>query len=192
MMGSDAGRPTRADAWDLLREHTQGDGLRKHALAVEAAMRAYADAAGADRELWGMAGLLHDFDYEKHPSLAEHPAFGVNLLHRLGYPEEVLQAILSHAPHTGVVPETPMEKTLFAVDELCGFLTACALVQPGKKLSEVRVSSVKKKLKDKAFARSVNREHIRAGTEALGLDLDRHIEFVLGALAPIAASLGLG
>ncbi|HEV8335116.1 MAG TPA: HDIG domain-containing protein [Candidatus Polarisedimenticolia bacterium] len=185
-------RPTRAEAWDLLREHTQGDGLRKHALAVEAAMRAYAGAAGADPELWGIAGLLHDFDYEKHPTLEEHPAFGVDLLRRLGYPEEILRAILAHAPHTGVVPETPMEKTLFAVDELCGFLTACALVQPGKKLSEVRVSSVKKKLNDKAFARGVSREHIREGTEALGVDLDRHIEFVLGALASIAASLGLG
>jgi len=183
--------PTRADAWALLTEHTSGESLRNHALAVEAAMRAYARRFQADCEVWGMAGLLHDFDYESHPSPEEHPKVGVSILRERGYPEDLLQAILSHAPHTGVPRVTPLEKTLFAVDELCGFLTACALVQPGKTLAEVRVSSVRRKLKDRHFARGVNRTHILEGVNALGIDLDDHIAFVLDALVAVSSTLGL-
>jgi putative nucleotidyltransferase with HDIG domain len=183
--------PSREEAWELLVEHTDGSGLRKHALAVEAAMRAYARKAGADPEIWGIAGLLHDFDYEKHPDPKEHPFVGVQLLRERGYPEELALAILSHAPHAGRPPETSLERTLFAVDELCGFLTACALVQPGKRLADVRVASVRKKLKDKAFARGVHREHILEGAAALGVDLDEHIAFVLSSLVGIAPSLEL-
>jgi putative nucleotidyltransferase with HDIG domain len=140
--------PSRQEAWELLKQHTQGDGLLKHAQAVELAMRAYALKLGEDPELWGLAGLLHDFDYEAHPSEQEHPYFGANVLRATGYPEALIRAILSHAPYTGVERITPMEKALFAVDELCGFLVACALVQPGRSLSEVKVASVLKKLKD--------------------------------------------
>jgi putative nucleotidyltransferase with HDIG domain len=183
--------PSRQEAWLLLTEHTEGENLRKHALAVEAAMRAYAIKQGSDPEVWGITGLLHDFDYEKHPGPEEHPAFGVSLLREKGYPEEILQAILAHAPHTGVPRITPLEKTLFAVDELCGFLTACALVQPGRSLAEVRTRSVRKKLKDKAFARGVHREHIFQGAEELGVDLDQHIIFVLEALVGVAPTLAL-
>ena len=183
--------PSRQEAWLLLTEHTEGENLRKHALAVEAAMRAYAARQVADPEVWGIAGLLHDFDYEKHPSPEEHPAFGASLLREKGYPQEIVQAILAHAPHTGVARITPLEKTLFAVDELCGFLTACALVQPGRSLAEVRIPSVRKKLKDKAFARGVHREHIFQGAEELGVDLDQHISFVLEALVRAAPTLGL-
>jgi putative nucleotidyltransferase with HDIG domain len=182
----------RQEAWKLLAEHTEGMALRKHALAVEAAMRAYAAREGADPEIWGITGLLHDFDYEKHPRPEEHPYFGVAILRHLGYPEEIARAILSHAPYTGVPRQTPMEKSLFAVDELCGFLTACALVQPGRRLEEVRVASVRKKLKDKAFARGVHREHILQGAVELGVDLEDHIAFVLEALVRIARDLELG
>jgi len=183
--------PSRQEAWLLLMEHTGGENLRKHALAVEAAMRAYAVRQGGDPEVWGITGLLHDFDYEKHPTPEEHPAFGVSLLREKGYPEEIVRAILAHAPHTGLPRSTPLEKTLFAVDELCGFLTACALVQPGKSLAEVRPGSVRKKLKDKAFARGVHREHIFQGAEELGVDLEQHILFVLDALVRVAPTLGL-
>ena len=182
---------TRASAWGLLTEHTRGEGLRKHALAVEIAMRAYASKLGGDPELWGLAGLLHDFDYEAHPSPEEHPHVGAEILRHGGYSDELIRAILSHAPYTGVDRHTPMEKALFAVDELCGFLVACALVQPGRTLSEVKVSSVLRKLKDKHFAKGVDREHIVTGAAALGVDLPAHIEFVLGALQGSAASLGL-
>ncbi len=181
--------PSREEAWLLLTEHTEGESLRRHALAVEAAMRAYARKQGADPEVWGIAGLIHDFDYEKHPSPEEHPAFGVSLLRERGWPEEIVRAVLAHAPHTGVERATALEKTLFAVDELCGFLTACALVQPGKSLAEVRPASVRKKLKDKAFARGIHREHIFQGAEDLGVELDQHILFVLESL--VAAAPGL-
>jgi putative nucleotidyltransferase with HDIG domain len=183
--------PRREEAWELLIEHTEGASLRRHALAVEAAMRAYALKEGADPEIWGVAGLLHDFDYEKHPDPQEHPYFGVSLLRQRGYPEELSAAILSHAPHTGRPRVTPLEKTLYAVDELCGFLTACALVQPGKRLADVRIASVRKKLKDKAFARGVHREHILEGAAELGVDLDEHIAFVLSSLVGIDKSLDL-
>ena len=184
--------PSRQEAWHLLTEHTEGENLRKHALAVEAAMRAYALKQGSDPEVWGIAGLVHDFDYEKHPGPEEHPVFGVSLLQKRGWPEEIVRAVLAHAPHTGVRRVSPLEKTLFAVDELCGFLIACALVQPGRSLAEVRPESVRKKLKDKAFARGVHREHIFQGAEELGVDLERHILFVLESLVAAAPSLGLG
>jgi len=184
--------PERDEAWALLAEHTQGEGLRKHALAVEVAMKAYALRLGEDPELWGLAGLLHDFDYEKHPSTTEHPFVGVAILRERGYPEELLRAILSHAPYTGVPRISSLEKALFAVDELCGFLTACALVQPGKTLREVRVPSVRKKLKDKHFAKGVDRDHVIRGAAELGVDLDDHIAFVLESLREAAPALGLG
>lgn len=183
--------PTREEAWRLLTDHTGGENLRKHALAVEAAMRAYAARLGGDPEVWGIAGLLHDFDYEKHPRPEEHPSFGVSLLREKQYPEEIVQAILAHAPHTGAPRVTPLEKALFAVDELCGFLTACALVQPGRRLADVRLASIRKKLRDKAFARGVQRDHIFLGAQELGMDLDEHITFVLESLLGVAPSLGL-
>ena len=183
--------PSRQEAWELLSRHTKGEGLLKHAQAVEIAMRAYAGKLGGDPDLWGLAGLLHDFDYEAHPSPEEHPYVGTNLLRAAGYSEALIRAILSHAPYTGVERVTPMERALFAVDELCGFLVACALVQPGRSLSEVKTSSVLKKLRDKHFARGVDREHIVTGAAALEVDLGEHIEFVLQALQSSAASLGL-
>ena len=184
-------QPSRPDAWSLLTEHTRGENLRKHALAVEAAMRAYAVKLGGDPELWALAGLLHDFDYEAHPAPEEHPVVGSAILRERGYPDELIQAILAHAPHTGVPRVTPLDKALFAVDELCGFLVACALVQPGKRLAEVRVPSVIRKLKDRHFAQGVDRTHIRSGAEDLGVDLETHIGFVLDTLVKSADSLGL-
>jgi len=181
----------RDAAWCLLTEFTQSESLRKHALAVEACMRAYARKAGADEELWGMVGLLHDFDYEKYPSLDDHPYKGSEILKERGYSVEVRNAILSHADYTGVARVSPMEKTLFACDELAGFITACALVKPGKSLAEVEAPSVRKKMKDKAFARSVHREDIVAGAADLGLDLEEHIAFCIGAMKAIAKELGL-
>jgi len=183
--------PTRQSAWELLSEHTRGEGLLKHALAVEIAMRAYASRLGGDPELWGLTGLLHDFDYEAHPSPEEHPHVGAAILREREYPEEVIRAILSHAPYTGVARVSPMEKALFAVDELCGFLVACALVQPSRSLPEVKPASVLKKLKDKHFARGVDREHIALGAAELQVELPAHIEFVLQALQESAAPLGL-
>jgi len=177
--------------WRLLTEFTHSESLRKHALAVEACMRAYARKAGADEELWGMVGLLHDFDYEKYPSAEDHPFKGVEILKERGYSEEVRRAILSHAQYSGVARVSPLEKTLFACDELAGFITACALVKPGKSLAEVEAPSVKKKLKDKAFARSVDREDIVEGATDLGLDLEEHIAFCIEAMKPIAKELGL-
>jgi putative nucleotidyltransferase with HDIG domain len=178
-------------AWCLLTEFTQSESLRKHALAVEACMRAYARKAGADEELWGLVGLLHDFDYEKYPSLEDHPYKGSEILKERGYPEEVRRAILSHAEYTGVARISPMEKALFACDELAGFITACALVKPGKSLDEVEAPSVRKKMKDKAFARSVHREDIIEGAADLGLDLEEHIAFCIAAMKGIAPELGL-
>ena len=182
---------TRQDAFTLLTEYTQKDGLIKHALAVEAAMRAYAKKFGEDEEAWSIVGLLHDFDYERYPTLNDHPFRGAEILREKDYPEEWIEAILGHAEHTGVPRKTMIAKTLFAVDELCGFITAVAYVRPNKKLEEVKVKSVKKKMKDKAFARQVSREDIQTGAEALGINLEEHIEFVIKAMQSISDQLGL-
>ncbi|MGH9643276.1 MAG: HDIG domain-containing metalloprotein [Terriglobales bacterium] len=181
----------REAAWCLLTELTQSDSLRKHALAVEACMRAYARQRGTDEELWGVVGLIHDFDYEKYPSAEDHPYRGNEILKERGYSEEVRRAIMSHAEYTGVARITPMEKTLFACDELAGFITACALVKPGKSLAEVEAKSVRKKMKDKAFARSVSREDITIGAAELGVDLEAHIATCIAAMQTIATELGL-
>ena len=188
--------PARADALALLHEFTASDSLRKHMLAVEAAMRAYAGKWSEDAERWGLAGLMHDFDYEKWPNAshaadAEHPAEGVRLLRSRGYPEDVLQAILGHATYTGVKRETHMAKALFAVDELTGLITAAALVRPSKSVLDLEAGSVKKKMKDKAFARGVSREDVTTGAEEIGVPLDDHITFVIGAMRGVAPSLGL-
>src|SRR5438093_960065 len=180
----------RERAWGLLTEFTQSESLRKHALAVEACMRAYARKLGGDENLWGVAGLLHDFDYEKWPSLDDHPYKGNEILKERGWPDEIRRAIMSHAEYTGVTRDTPMEKTLFACDELAGFITACALVTPGKSLSEVEAKSVRKKMKDKAFARSVNRDDIVQGAADLGVDLEEHIAFCIEAMKGVAQALG--
>jgi putative nucleotidyltransferase with HDIG domain len=183
---------SREEAMALLEEYTAGAGLRKHAMAVEAAMRAHARRLGQDEHAWGLVGLLHDFDYERWPDAANHPWRGAEILEAKGYPEWFRRAILSHASYTGVTRESDLEKALYACDELCGFLTACALVTPGKSLHELKVSSVRKRMKDKAFARSVHREEIVEGAAAVGMDLDEHIAFVLDAMRSIAADLGLG
>ena len=186
--------PDRNDAWELLCEYTKGESLRKHALAVEAAMRACVQRYGAaedDEDEWGLVGLLHDFDYEMFPSADQHPFTGANILCGRGYSERFIRAIMGHATYTGVPRDTAMARALFATDELCGFLVACALVRPNKSLDDLEVGSVKKKLKDKAFARSVNRDDIRQGIEELGIDLDEHIRFVIDALRPVQAQIGL-
>jgi putative nucleotidyltransferase with HDIG domain len=181
----------RQAAWSLLTEFTASESLRKHALAVEACMRAYARKHGEDENLWGVVGLLHDFDYEKYPSLDDHPYKGSEILKERGYSEEIRKAILSHAEYSGVPREAPMEKSLFACDELAGFITAVALVKPGKSLAEVDAKSVRKKMKDKAFARSVNRDDIVNGAADLGVDLEEHIAFCIEAMKAIAVELGL-
>src|SRR6266446_4983074 len=185
----------REQAWGLLTEFTQSESLRKHALAVEACMRAYArkfhPGSAPAEELWGVVGLLHDFDYEKYPSLDDHPYKGNEILKERGYPDEIRRAIMSHAEYTGVARDTPMEKALFACDELAGFITAVALIKPGKSLAEVDAKSVRKRMKDKAFARKVNREDIINGAVGLGVDLDEHIGFCIEALKGIAGELGL-
>jgi putative nucleotidyltransferase with HDIG domain len=188
--------PSRDSALALVHEFTASDSLRKHMLAVEASMRAYAEKFGADPERWGLTGLVHDFDYERFPNAAhsptaEHPAEGVRILRSKGYPEDILQAILGHATYSGVARETPMAKTLFAVDELTGLVTATALVRPSRSVHEVEASSVRKKMKDKAFARGVSREDVIAGANELGVDLDEHITFVIGAMQRTAGALGL-
>ena len=182
----------RAAAWDLLTEFTQSESLRKHALAVEACMRACAQKSGADEGLWGVVGLIHDFDYEKWPSLEGHPYRGNEILRERGYSDEIRRAIMSHAEYSGVTRDSAMEKALFACDELAGFITAVALVKPGKSLAEVDAKSVRKKMKDKAFARSVSRDDIVNGARDLGVDLDEHIAFCIEALKGIAGELGLG
>jgi putative nucleotidyltransferase with HDIG domain len=182
---------TRQEAYQLLTEYTQKDSLIKHALAVEAAMRAYAQKFGEDEESWGIVGLLHDFDYEKHPTPEEHPYVGAEILRKKGVPESWVRAILGHADYTGVPRDTLMAKTLFAVDELSGFLTAVAYVRPEKSLAEVTVKSVKKKLKDKRFAAAVSREDIANGAAELGIDLDTHIDFTIKALQKVSDQLGL-
>jgi len=194
MSGHDAGTtelPGRDEALALLHEYTRKPGLIKHALAVEAAMRAYARNEEADEHAWGLVGLLHDFDYERWPDAENHPWRGSEILERRGYPEWFRRAILSHADYTGVDRSSRLEKVLYACDELCGFLTACALVTPGRSLGEVRVKSVKKKMKSKAFAASVNRDDIVRGAEEIGVALDEHIAFVLEAMKGIANELGL-
>jgi predicted hydrolase (HD superfamily) len=186
--------PTREDAWNLLCEYTKGDSLRKHALAVEAAMRACTAKYGGpddDRDEWGIVGLLHDFDYEMFPTMDEHPFKGANIMCGRGYSDRIIKAIMGHAPYTGVPRDTAMARALFATDELCGFLTACALVRPSRSLDDMEVSSVKKKLKDKAFARTVNRDDIYLGVAELGVDLDEHILFVIDSLRPLQLELGL-
>jgi len=184
--------PTREGAWQLLCEWTQNENLRKHALAVEACVRAYARKLNADEELWGITGLLHDFDYERHPTAPDHPMEGSKVLRARDYPEEIVQAILSHADYMGVPRVTPLQKTLYACDELAGFITAVALVRPNKSLLEVEVKSVTKKFKDKAFARTVNRDDIFRGAEALGVPLEEHVAFCLEAMKGVAGELGLG
>jgi predicted hydrolase (HD superfamily) len=207
----------REAAWCLLTEFTQSESLRKHALAVEACMRAYARKLGETRvgtgapgcpaeqssagasaietisceDLWGIVGLIHDFDYEKYPSLEDHPYRGNEILKQRGWPDIITRAIMSHAEYSGVPRETPMEKSLFACDELAGFITAVALIKPGKSLAEVDVRSVRKRMKDKAFARKVNRDDIIKGAAELAVDLDEHIGFCIEAMKPIASELGL-
>jgi putative nucleotidyltransferase with HDIG domain len=184
----------RDEAWAILCEYTKGEALRKHGLAVEAAMRAYARKYGEDEEMWGCVGLLHDFDYEMHPNAEEHPKKGAPILRGKGVPEEIVHAVLCHAFYLddlGVQRENKMDRAIFAVDELTGFITAVALVKPNKSIDEVDVKSVRKKMKDKGFARAVRREDITDGAEVLGVDLDEHIAFCIEALKPVAAELGI-
>ena len=188
--------PTRAEALALMHEYTQSDSLRKHMLAVEAAMRAYAAKFGEDVERWGLAGLMHDFDYERFPNAEHsptegHPAHGVRLLRERGWPEDILDAIMGHGTYTGVPRQTRMAKALFAVDELTGLVTATALVRPSRSVNEVDAKSVKKKMKDKGFARGVSRDDVLLGAQELGVDLDEHIQFVVDAMRGAAESLGL-
>jgi putative nucleotidyltransferase with HDIG domain len=188
--------PTRADALALMEEFTASDSLRKHMLSVEAAMRAYAEHFGEDPERWGLAGLIHDFDYERYPNATrsptdEHPAWGVQYLRERGWPEDVLQAILGHAAYSGVARETRMARALFAVDELTGLITATALVKPTKSVHDVEAKSVRKKMKDKAFAKGVSREDVLLGTQELGVDLDTHIQFVIDSMKGAAEAIGL-
>jgi putative nucleotidyltransferase with HDIG domain len=182
---------SREDAWCLLTEFTQSESLRKHALAVEACMRAYAPKFAGDDALWGLVGLLHDFDYEQYPSREDHPYKGNEILKERGWSDEIRRAIMSHAEYSGVSRDSAMEKALFACDELAGFITACALVKPGKSLAEVEAKSVRKKMKDKAFARSVNRDDIVNGAADLGVELEEHIAFCIEAMKAIAEKLGL-
>lgn len=181
----------RDEAYQLLTEYTKSDSLIKHALAVEALMQAYARKFGEDENRWRIVGLLHDFDYEKYPTPEDHPLRGAAILEEKGYPEDVIYAIKTHAEYLGLPRNSLMDKTLFAVDELSGLLTAAALVQPEKTIHTVTVKSVKKKMKDKAFARSVNRDDIRKGIEDLGIEMDEHLEFCIEALKNVAAELGL-
>ena len=188
--------PTREEAWTLLCQYTASENLRKHALAVEACVLGYARKRGEDEALWRLTALLHDFDYERwpnqeHRSNEGHPSSGVPILTNLGYPEEMIHAILGHADYTGVKRETALDHTLFACDEMAGFLTACALVRPGKTILDVEPASVKKRMKDKAFARGVSREDLVKGAEELGLPLEEHIANCIAAMSGIAETLGL-
>jgi putative nucleotidyltransferase with HDIG domain len=187
----------RTEALQLMHEYTPSEALRKHMYAVEAAMRAYAKKVGEDEETWGVVGLLHDFDYERWPNpnrgaTEEHPSEGSKILAAKGYPEHLRRAILGHASYTGVPRDSLMARALYGVDELCGFLVACALVRPSRSLADLEVGSVKKKLKDKAFARGVSRDDVRAGAEELGVPLEEHIAFCIAALRPVERTLGLG
>ncbi len=188
---SESFQPTRAAAWELLTTYTKSDSLLKHALAVEAAMRAYARKFGADEEAWAVTALLHDMDYEQHPTAPEHPLTAVGILREQGYPEEIVEAIMGHANYLNVPRRTLMAKALYAVDELTGFVSAVALVRPSKKVAEVQVSSVKKKMKDKAFARTCNREEMQEGAAELGIPFEEHVQTVIDAMAQAADSLGL-
>jgi putative nucleotidyltransferase with HDIG domain len=188
--------PSREETLALMQEYTASDSLRKHMLSVEAAMRAYATHFGEDIERWSITGLIHDFDYERYPNEAhspteEHPAEGVRILRARGYPEDILEAVLGHAKYSGVPRETKMAKTLFAVDELTGLITATALVRPSRSVMEVEARSVRKKMKDKAFARGVSREDVIDGAADLGVELDEHIDFVIRAMQSVAPALGL-
>jgi putative nucleotidyltransferase with HDIG domain len=198
--------PTRDDAWALLYEYTASENLRKHSLAVEACVRAYAaktpaaqtgaTASSAEEEVWGLAALLHDFDYERWPNHEHHPteghpSSGARILREHGYPEEVIHAILAHAAYTGVPRQSPLDHALFACDEMAGFLTACSLVKPGKTIFEVEPASVKRKMKDKAFARGVSREDLALGAQELGLPIEEHIAFCIAAMCGVATQLGL-
>ena len=183
--------PTRADAWELLAEFTAGESLRKHALAVEAAVRGYARMFGEDEESWGIVALIHDFDYERWPDAADHPFRGSEILRERGWPEYMIRAILSHADYSGVRRESRLEHTLFACDELAGFITAAALVRPTKSVLDLEARSVKKRMKDKAFARAVSRDDLRRGAEEIGLPLDEHITNVIGFMRVRADVLGL-
>ena len=180
----------REESWKLLCEYTQSEGLRKHALAVEACMRAYARKFGEDEEKWAVVGLVHDFDYERYPDAPDHPMKGSQILAELGYPEDVRRAILGHADYTGVPRDTLMAKSLFACDELAGFITACALVRPDR-IKSLQPKSVRKRMKDKAFARAIRREDIIAGAEELGVDTNEHIELCIQAMQGISDRLGL-
>ena len=188
--------PNRDDAWKLLCEYTQSESLRKHMLAVEACVRAYARKFGADGEVWGLTALLHDFDYERWPNNdhapdREHPTEGARILREHGYSDEIVRAILSHADYCGVPRQSKLEQTLFACDELAGFLTACSYVRPSKSILDLEASSVKKRMKDKAFARSVSREDIIKSAQEMGVPLDEHIAFCIEAMRGIANQLGL-
>lgn len=182
---------TRAGAWELLTEYTKSESLRRHALAVEAAMREYARIFGEDEERWGIVGLLHDFDYERWPDPPEHPLRGAAILEELGYPDDVIYAIKSHADYLELERVDQMAKTLYAVDEMSGFIMAVALVRPSRSVHDVKVSSVKKKLKDKAFARAIDRDQLLAGAQQLGVGLDEHIATVIAGLRRVADELGL-
>jgi len=187
----DAREPTRDTAWKLVCRHVQNPALRRHMLAVETAMRAYARKRGHDEERWGVVGLLHDFDWEIHPSADEHPELGCRMLEELGYPPDMVKAIRGHATYLGVPRDTEMARALFACDELCGFLTAVAYVRPSKSIRDVPVQSVRKKLKDKSFAANVNREEVYAAAEEFGVPLDDHIGFLIAALGENSEALGL-
>ena len=181
----------RDDAWQLLNEYTKSESLLKHAMAVEAVVRGYARTFGEDEEAWGVVALLHDFDYERWPSLEEHPFRGSEILRKKGYPEWVIRAILSHGDHTGVPRESRLEKTLFACDEMAGFVTAASLIRPSKSVLDLEAKSVVKRMKDKAFARAVSRDDLRKGAEELGLPLDEHVTNVIAFMREQADALGL-
>jgi putative nucleotidyltransferase with HDIG domain len=183
--------PTREEAWTLVTEMTQSETLRRHMRSVEAAMRAYARRFGEDEERWAVLGLIHDWDYESGPTPAQHPQRGIEMLRERGWPEDVLEDIASHAEYLDVPRDRPIRKALYAVDEMCGFIIACALVKPDRSLSAVDARTVRKKMKDKAFARAVHREQLIAGAEDLGIPFEEHVEVVRVALAPIAGELGL-
>jgi putative nucleotidyltransferase with HDIG domain len=182
---------SRDEAWALLTEYVQSESLRRHCLSVETAMRAYAERFGGDADAWGIVGLIHDFDYEIHPTLDQHPSEGVPILRERGYPEWVIRAVLAHGIETGVTPESDLEKTLVAVDELTGFISAVAYVRPSKAVAEVTPQAVRKKMKDKAFARAVSREDMLHGAELLGVDFETHVQFVIDAMTQNAVALGL-
>ena len=188
--------PSREDAWKLVCEYTQSESLRKHMLAVETCVRAYARKSGADEEVWGLAALLHDFDYERWPNTEHssdqgHPSEGAKILRERGYSEEIVRAVITHADYCGIPRQTPLEHTLFACDEIAGFITACCYVRPSKSVLDLEMDSVKKKLKDKAFAKGVSRDDVRNGAAELGIPIEEHIAFCIAAMRENADALGL-